>query len=104
MHAFITHMRAKPGKRAEVIRLTTVMLEKTQTEEGIPVYVFSTAAESPDDFWFYDIYESDDARKAHESSQEFARTMPPLMEVAEVVSVTKLEPYGPVKITPLAGS
>ena len=27
MHAFITHMRAKPGKRDEVIRLTTVMLE-----------------------------------------------------------------------------
>ena len=76
MHGFITHMRAKEGKREEVIALTTVMLEKTQGEDGVPVYVFSTAADSPDDFWFYDIYESDEASKAHESSEEFARTMP----------------------------
>lgn len=100
MHAFITHMRAKDGQRDEVIRLTTVMLEKTQDEDGIPVYVFSTAEDSPDDFWFYDIYESEQARKAHESSEEFARTMPALMQVAEIVSVTQLQPYGPMKITP----
>jgi len=42
MHAFITHMRAKPGMRDEVVRLTTVMLNKTQGEDGVPVYVFST--------------------------------------------------------------
>ena len=99
MHAFITHMRAKEGKREEVIALTTVMLEKTQGEDGIPVYVFSTAEDSPDDFWFYDLYESDAAREAHESTAEFAKTMPALMEVAELVSVTKIEPYGPMKIT-----
>ena len=34
MHAFLTHMRAKPGQRDEVIRLTTIMLEKTQSEDG----------------------------------------------------------------------
>jgi quinol monooxygenase YgiN len=100
MHGFITHMRAKDGKRDDVIALTTVMLEKTQGETGVPVYVFSTAADSPDDFWFYDLYESDDARKAHESTDEFAKTMPALMQVAEVVSVTKLDPYGPMKIKP----
>lgn len=100
MHGFITHMRAKKGKRGDVIALTTVMLEKTQGEQGIPAYVFSTAADSPDDFWFYDIYESDAAQKAHESSAEFAKTMPALMQVAELVSVTKLDPYGPMKITP----
>lgn len=102
MHAFITHMRAKPGMRDEVVRLTTVMLNKTQGEDGIPVYVFSTAADSPDDFWFYDLYESEAARKAHEASEEFARTMPALMQVAELVSVTPLEPYGPIKVTPIA--
>lgn len=102
MHAFLTHMRAKPGQRDEVIRLTTVMLEKTRSESGIPVYVFSTAADSPDDFWFYDIYESEAAREAHESSDEFKATMPALMQVADFVSVTPLEPYGPMKITPPA--
>ena len=52
MHAFLTHMRAKPGKRDEVICLTTGMLEQTQTEDGIPIYVFSTAKDSPDDFYY----------------------------------------------------
>jgi quinol monooxygenase YgiN len=78
------------------------MLEKTQKEEDIPVYIFSTANDSPDDFYFYDLYESDDARKAHEASDEFKTTMPALMQVAELVSVTRLDPYGPMKITPRA--
>lgn len=100
MHAFLTHMRAKPGQREEVVRLTTVMLEKTQGEDGIPVYVFSTAQDSPEDFYFYDIYASEEARKAHESTDEFRATMPALMKVADLVSVTQLDPYGPMKITP----
>ena len=100
MHAFLTHMRAKPGQRDEVIRLTTIMLEQTQSEDGIPVYVFSTAQDSPDDFYFYDIYESEEARKAHESTDKFRETMPALMQVADFVSVTALDPYGPMKITP----
>ena len=78
--------------------------EKTRTEDGVPVYVFSTDAESPDDFWFYDVYESEEARRAHESSAEFAQTMPALMRVADLVSVTKLDPYGPIKITPPAAA
>ncbi|MBJ18445.1 MAG: hypothetical protein GY910_11575 [bacterium] len=104
MHAFITHMRAKPGKRDEVIALTTVMLEKTQSEQGVPVYLFHTESDSPDDFWFYDLYESDDARTAHEASEEFGKTMPALMEVAELVAFTKLDPYGPMKNHPGSGS
>ena len=102
MHAFLTHMRAKPGQRDEVIRLTTVMLEKTRGEDGIPVYVFSTAKDSPDDFYFYDLYESDEARTAHEATEKFKETMPALMQVADFVGVTVLEPYGPLKITPPA--
>ncbi|MFK7896996.1 MAG: putative quinol monooxygenase [Myxococcota bacterium] len=102
MHAFITHMRAKPGKRDEVMTLTKGMLEKTQSEPGIPVYLFHTAVDKPDDFWFYDLYESPEARKAHESSEEFGKTMGALMKVAELVSVNQLEPYGPMKVEPLS--
>jgi quinol monooxygenase YgiN len=101
MHAFITHMRAKPGKREEVVSLTTVMLEKTQSEQGVPVYIFHFEADHPDEFWFYDVYESDAARTAHEASEEFKRTMPALMQVADLVSFSKLEPYGPMKVEPL---
>ena len=35
-------MRAKPGNRYEVMTLIKVMLEKTQSEEGLPVYLFHT--------------------------------------------------------------
>ena len=100
MHAFITHMRAKPGKRDEVIRLTTGMLEQTRGEDGVPVYIFSTATESPDDFWFYDVYESEAASAAHQATEAFRATMPALMEVADLVAAIKLDPYGPVKIVP----
>ncbi len=57
-----TALRAKPGKRDEVITLTKVMLEKTQSEQGVPVYLFNTAVDQPDEFWFYDLYESPEAR------------------------------------------
>lgn len=102
MQAFITHMRAKPGQRDEVVRLTTGMLEQTQGEEGVPIYVFSTATDSPDDFYFYDLYESDEAFAAHNETEKFKQTMPALMQVADLVSVTKLEPYGPIKSEPVA--
>jgi quinol monooxygenase YgiN len=78
----------------------TVMLEKTQKEPGVPVYIFSTASDSPDVFYFYDLYESDEARTAQEATDEFEATMPARMQVAESVSFKKLDPYGPIKIAP----
>ena len=101
MHGFITHMRAKEGKREEVIALTTVMLEKTQSEEGIPVYVFATAEDSPDDFWFYDLYESQEAYDAHCATPEFQKMSAELGALADFVGMTKLVPFGPVKSVPL---
>ena len=97
MFAFITHMRAKPGKREELMRLNRVMQEVTAHEEGVPFYCFHTAEESPDEFYYYDLYETQEAYDAHCSTSEFQQMSASIGDLAEVVSMTKLLPFGPVK-------
>ena len=98
MFAFITHVRAKPGKREALIELNRTMQDATARESGVPVYVFHTAADSPDDFYYYDLYENDAAYDAHCATPEFQRMAASLGELAEVVSATRLLPFGPVKV------
>ena len=102
MFAFITHMRAKPGRREELMRLNGTMQAVTQREAGVPIYVFHTAAEDPDDFWYYDLYESQEAYDAHCATPEFEKMSQALGELADFVGMTKLVPFGPVKSEPLA--
>jgi quinol monooxygenase YgiN len=104
MFAFITHMRAKPGKREELMRLNGTMQAVTAGESGVPIYAFHTAEDSPDDFWFYDLYESQEAYDAHCSTPEFARMSESLGAVADFVGMTKLIPFGPVKSQPIAAA
>lgn len=101
MFAFITHLRAKPGKREELIRMNLKMQRATAREEGVPIYVFHTASESPDDFWYYDYYESQEAYDAHCSTSEFKSVMGSITELAEIVEVARLDPFGPVKSEPV---
>ena len=61
MFAFITNIRAKPGQRAALATLTQTMMEQTATESGVPVYVFHQAEDDLDEFWFYDLYTSEQA-------------------------------------------
>jgi quinol monooxygenase YgiN len=97
MFAFITHLRAKPGKREELMAVNRRMQAVTAGEEGVPIYVFHTAADSPDDFWYYDYYESQEAYDAHCASPEFQAAMGRVGALADIVEVVKLEPFGPVK-------
>jgi quinol monooxygenase YgiN len=97
MFAFITHMRARPGKREELMRLNRTMQEVTAQEAGVPIYAFHTAADSPDDFWFYDLYETQEAYEAHCATPEFQHMMKSFGALAELVQFTKLVPFGPVK-------
>ena len=100
MFAFITHMRARPGQREALIELTGTMQAQTAGEDGVPIYAFHTAADSPDDFWFYDLYETEAAHEAHCATPAFQHMMKSFGELAEMVQFTKLIPYGPVKSTP----
>jgi quinol monooxygenase YgiN len=97
MFAFITHMRAKPGKREALMQLNGTMQHVTASESGVPIYAFHTAADSPDDFWFYDLYETQEAYEAHCATPEFQHMMKAFGALAELVQFTKLVPFGPVK-------
>ncbi|MEZ5503542.1 MAG: putative quinol monooxygenase [Halioglobus sp.] len=103
MFAFITRLRAKPGKRDALIALNRTMQETTAAEEGVPVYIFHTAENDPDTFIYYDLYASEDAYNAHCATAAFRNMLSSLSDLAEVTEMTKLIPFGPVKSTPVAG-
>lgn len=99
--AFIAHMRAKPGKRQELMDMNIAMMRVTHEEPGVPIYAFNTEEESPDDFWYYDLYESQEAFDAHCSTPEYQSLMRNLANLADVVFATKLIPFGPTKSVPV---
>ena len=100
MFAFLTRLRAKPGKRAALIALNLTMQEATAAEEGVPVYIFHTAEKNPDDFYYYDLYETEEAYNTHCSTEAFRTMLSSLGELAEVTEMTKLIPFGPIKSKP----
>lgn len=100
MFAFLTRLRAKPGKRAALIALNLTMQDATAAEEGVPVYIFHTAEQDPDDFYYYDLYETEEAYNAHCSTEAFRTMLSSLGELAEVTEMTKLIPFGPIKSKP----
>lgn len=104
MFAFLTRLRAKPGQRAALIALNLTMQEATALEEGVPVYVFHTAMDDPDEFYYYDLYESEAAYNAHCSSEAFGTMLSSISELADITEVTKLQPFGPIKCRPLSGA
>lgn len=99
--AFIAHMRAKPGKRQELMDINLEMLEVTHGESGVPIYAFNTEEANPDDFWYYDLYESEEAYNAHCASPQYQNMMANLTRLADVVFATKLIPFGPTKSVPI---
>jgi quinol monooxygenase YgiN len=101
MFAFLTHLRAKPGKRDALIAQNRLMQDATAAEPGVPVYIFHTAENSPDDFYFYDLYSSDEAYQAHCASDAFQTMMGCIGELADIVDVIKLQPFGPIKSEPV---
>ena len=100
--AFIAHMRAKPGKRQELMDMNIEMMRVTHEEPGVPIYAFNTEEASPDDFWYYDLYESQEAYDAHCATPEYLKLMANLTKVADVIFATKLVPFGPTKSVPVS--
>ena len=97
MFAFITNIRAKPGMRDGLAALTHAMMVQTSTEEGVPVYVFHQSEDDLDDFWFYDLYASEQAYSDHCSSDAFQVMISQISEFGEIKLMHKLIPYGSVK-------
>jgi quinol monooxygenase YgiN len=101
MFAFITRLRAKPGKREALIALNRTMQEATAAEVGVPVYIFHTAEDDPDAFFYYDLYASEEAYNAHCSTEVFGNMLSSLGELADVTEMTRLKPFGPIKSKPV---
>ena len=99
MFAFITNIRAKAGQRAALATLTQTMMEQTATERGVPVYVFHQAEDDLDEFWFYDLYTSEQAYHEHCSSEAFNAMISQVSELGDIKMMHKLIPYGLVKST-----
>jgi len=99
--AFIAHMRAKPGKRQELMDMNIEMMRVTHEEPGVPIYAFNTEEANPDDFWYYDLYESQEAYDAHCATPAYQNLMANLANVADVIFATKLVPFGPTKSVPV---
>ena len=97
MFAFITNIRAKPGQRAALATLTQTMMEQTATEGGVPVYVFHQVEDDLDEFWFYDLYTSEQAYREHCNSDAFNAMISQVGELGEIKVMHKLIPYGSVK-------
>jgi len=104
MFAFITQVRAKPGKRDELIAINNAMQNVTAEEDGVPVYIFHASAEDPDELFYYDLYETEEAYNAHCASDAFQHMMRVFGELAEIKMMTRLVPFGPVKSLPVTGS
>lgn len=101
MFAYLTHLRAKPGKRDALMEANKTMQSATLQEEGVPVYIFHTCEESPDEFYYYDLYESEQAYQAHCQSEPFQQMISSIGELADVLEMRKLAPFGVIKSQPV---
>ena len=63
----------------------------------MPVYVFHQAEDDLDEFWFYDLYTSEQAYREHCSSEAFNAMISQVSELGDIKVMHKLIPYGPVK-------
>ncbi len=101
MFAFITRVRAKPGMRDALMAANKTMQDVTAGEDGVPVYVFHTAEDAPDEFYYYDLYASQEAFEAHCQTDDFQAMGAMIGELADFIEMKKLVPFGSIKSNPI---
>lgn len=62
-YAFVAKIKAKEGKESELRELMTGAIELANAEEGTEVWFAVTT--SPDTFWVFDAFPTQEARQAH---------------------------------------
>lgn len=55
---FVAHIKAKPGKEAEVRSELEKLIAPTRAEKGCIQYDFHSSMENPGEFLFYEIWKS----------------------------------------------
>ena len=87
---------AAPEAREEVLELTRRTMAETQREEGCVLYRFSTDVELPNRFVLTELWEGEEALKAHFAGQTFKRFFAELPSGGNFVSSRAWEgPLGP---------
>ena len=79
----IAHMRAKPGKEQDLRNALEALIEPTQQETGYVNYDLHQGIEDPDQFFFYENWESDADLDAHLDAphlRDFAARIPELLD------------------------
>ena len=101
MIAFITQVRAKPGKRDALRAINENMQAVTRQEEGVPVYIFHTAEDDPDEFYYYDLYESEESFEAHCQTEAYQHMIANIGDLADVILMKRIVPFGIIKSQPV---
>jgi quinol monooxygenase YgiN len=79
----IAYMRAAPGKRDELRQALEALIEPTRQEKGYVNYDMHQGIEDPDQFFFYENWESGEDLDAHIAAPhltEFAARLPDLLD------------------------
>ncbi len=79
----IAHMRAAPDKRDELRAALEALVEPTSREKGYVNYDLHQGIEDPDQFFFYENWESDADLDAHLDAphlRDFAARIPELLD------------------------
>jgi quinol monooxygenase YgiN len=79
----IAYMRAAPGKRDELRAALEALIQPTREEKGYVNYDLHQSVEDPDQFFFYENWNSGDDLDAHLAAphlRDFAARIPELLD------------------------
>ena len=93
MIAYVSTMRAQPGKREELLAILQELVATADTDEpGTLAYTFHTVDDDPDLVISYELFADEDALAVHRDSAAVARVLPQLRGVTLPGSVQRLVP------------
>jgi quinol monooxygenase YgiN len=91
--AFVSSMRAQPGRRAELLAILQDLVDEAERDEpGTLTYTFHTVDDDPDAVISYELFTDDAALEVHKKSEAVAAAIPKLRAVTVPGSVQRLVP------------
>lgn len=93
--ALIARLRAKPGRRDELLAALGELVSAVERESGTLVYLLHTDDADEDSVWFYELYADAAALEEHRTSDTMQRMKPRFGELlAEPIDVVTSELVG----------
>ncbi len=86
--ALIARLRAKPGRRADLLDALDELVSAVERESGTLVYLLHTDDADEDSVWFYELYANAAALEEHRTSDTMRRMKPRFGELlAEPIDI-----------------